>query len=108
MCTIIAFMYIYLWETMAFRNATWVRTARFSHYKDRAYQSCWDLAKHDGADNPREIWSLIKREAQLQLPDDNRDRRTDHTQNYKFATTVADLRHHRICDVIKGKRHGDI
>ena len=29
-------------------------------------------------------------------------------KSYKFATTVADLRHHRICDVIKGKRHGDI
>lgn len=29
-------------------------------------------------------------------------------KGYKFAITVADLRHHRICDVIKGERHGDI
>ncbi len=35
------------------------------------------------------------------------DEHTIH-KSYKFATTVADLRHHRICDVIKGKRHGDI
>ena len=35
------------------------------------------------------------------------DEHTIH-KSYKFATTVADLRHHRICDVIKGERYGDI
>ena len=35
------------------------------------------------------------------------DEHTIH-KGYKFATTVADLSHHRIYDVIKGKRHSDI
>ena len=35
------------------------------------------------------------------------DEHTIH-KGYKFATTIADLSHHRICDVIKGKRHCDI
>ena len=34
------------------------------------------------------------------------DEHTIH-KGYKFATTIADLSHHRICDVIKGKRHCD-
>ena len=35
------------------------------------------------------------------------DEHTIH-EGYKFATTIADLSHHRIYDVIKGKRHCDI
>ena len=35
------------------------------------------------------------------------DEHTIH-KGYKFATTIADLSHHRIYDVIKGKRHSDI
>ena len=35
------------------------------------------------------------------------DEHTIH-KGYKFATTIADLSHHRIYDVIKGKKHGDI
>ena len=35
------------------------------------------------------------------------DEHTIH-KGYKFATTIADLSHHRIYDVIKGKRHIDI
>ena len=35
------------------------------------------------------------------------DEHTIH-KGYKFATTIADLSHHRIYDIIKGKRHGDI
>ena len=36
--------------------------------------------------------------------------RVQHTihKGYKFATTIADLPHHRVYDVIKGKRHIDI
>ena len=35
------------------------------------------------------------------------DEHTIH-KGYKFATTIADLSHHRVYDVIKGKRHSDI
>lgn len=35
------------------------------------------------------------------------DEHTIH-KGYKFATTIADLSHHRIYDVIKDKRHSDI
>ena len=35
------------------------------------------------------------------------DEHTIH-KGYKFATTIADLSHHRVYDVIKGKRHIDI
>ena len=35
------------------------------------------------------------------------DEHTIH-KGYKFATTIADLSHHRVYDVIKGKKHSDI
>ena len=35
------------------------------------------------------------------------DEHTIH-KGYKFATTIADLSHHRIYDIIKGKKHSDI
>ena len=65
------------------------------------------LAKHGGADNPREKPSL-KEKQNCDCPTIlGIDEHTIH-KGYKFATTIADLSHHRIYDVIKGKRHIDV